>query len=314
MDRAGGRWSDGSGSAAGVSAMADRALHVLATDAIEVAVCPEVGGCLTAFRHGGVDLMRPAGPEVVADGDVRGASCFPLVPFSNRIADAAFGFEGRVYRLEPNFPPEPHAIHGQGWQRPWKVLNARPTRLELGLSQRVPDTPLVYDARQTIAVEGSALTITLDLACRGEYPMPAGLGLHPFFVRTPGVALKANLSHVWLADGRKLPRERVDVPEGWRFRPPRPIDPLELDHCFDGFDGKASIVWPELARRLEIKTDPLFGHAVIYVPAGQSFFCFEPVSHVNDGFNLLDRGVFDTGVRVLKPGQRLTGKVTFEIV
>lgn len=294
--------------------MADRTLLALATDAIEVEVCPEVGGCLTAFRHEGVDLLRPAGPQVVGEGDVRGASCFPLVPFSNRIADGLFGFQGKVYRLEPNFPPEPHAIHGQGWQLPWTVLKANSNRIELGLSHRVPETPLAYDARLTIAVQGSALAITLDLACRGDEPMPAGLGLHPYFVRTAGVALKANLDQVWLADARKLPRERVDVPDGWRFRPPRAIDPLELDHCFDGFDGKASIVWPELAKRLEIRADSLFGHAVIYVPPGEPFFCFEPVSNVNDGFNLAERGVPDTGVRVLKPGQRLTGKIVFEVV
>ena len=44
---------------------------------------------------------------------------------------------------------------------------------------------------------------------------------------------------------------------------------------------------------------------MIYVPPGQDFFCVEPVSHVNDGFNMLERGVEGTGVRVLAPGQTL---------
>jgi aldose 1-epimerase len=56
------------------------------------------------------------------------------------------------------------------------------------------------------------------------------------------------------------------------------------------------------------------GHLVIYVPPGQDFFCIEPVSHVNDGFNLLDRGVEDTGVHVLTPGQTLAGTICMRIM
>jgi aldose 1-epimerase len=58
----------------------------------------------------------------------------------------------------------------------------------------------------------------------------------------------------------------------------------------------------------------LFGHLVVYVPPGQDFFCVEPVSHVNDGFNLLDRGVAGTGVRILEPGERLAGVVRLSVV
>jgi hypothetical protein len=38
------------------------------------------------------------------------------------------------------------------------------------------------------------------------------------------------------------------------------------------------------------------------------------VSHVNDGFNLLERGVEDTGVHVLAPGQTLAGTIRLRIV
>jgi aldose 1-epimerase len=53
---------------------------------------------------------------------------------------------------------------------------------------------------------------------------------------------------------------------------------------------------------------------VIYVPPGQDFFCVEPVAHVNDGFNMLERGVEGTGVRVLAPRQTLAGAVRLRIV
>lgn len=293
--------------------MAEREILTIREAAFEVGVCPAVGGCIVRFRQDGVDLMRPAGPEVVGEGDVRGASCFPLVPFSNRLGDARFQFQGQTYQLEPNFPPEPHAIHGQGWQLPWSVVHANDSDLELALAHRVPETPFDYEARLTFTLGSRGLTVGLNLTATGAGPMPAGIGLHPFFVRTPGATLKAHLEHVWLSDSRRLPRERVDIPEGWTFRPPRQVDPLTLDHCFDGFTGRASIVWPELAKRMEIKADPVFTHAVIFVPPGETFFCVEPVSNANDGFNLAERGVRGTGVRVLNPGESLSGKVTFEV-
>jgi aldose 1-epimerase len=52
---------------------------------------------------------------------------------------------------------------------------------------------------------------------------------------------------------------------------------------------------------------------VIYVPPGEDFFCVEPVSHANDGFNLMARGIEGTGVQVLEPGQTLAGNVTFRL-
>lgn len=49
-------------------------------------------------------------------------------------------------------------------------------------------------------------------------------------------------------------------------------------------------------------------------PVGGDCFCLEPVSDVNDGFNLLERGIEDTGVRVLTLGQTLAGTVRLRIV
>jgi aldose 1-epimerase len=63
-----------------------------------------------------------------------------------------------------------------------------------------------------------------------------------------------------------------------------------------------------------IEAGPIFRHLVIYVPPGQDFFCIEPVSHVNDGFNMLERGVETTGVHVLAPRETLAGTIHFRVV
>jgi aldose 1-epimerase len=285
----------------------------LRAGALELELCPPVGGCITALRHLGRDLLRPAPARFLAQGDPREAASFPLVPFSNRIADARFAFAGKEYQLDRNFLPEPHAIHGHGWQHAWTVRAAGARSAVLELAHRAAGTPLDYRARQSFALAADGLTVTLELINTGAAPMPAGLGLHPYFPRTEGVTLSARLGHVWRADARKLPQERLALPAAWDFaRAPR-LALLAMDNCFGGWDGRAVIAWPERDLRLEIAADPVFGHLVIYIPPGHDYFCVEPVSHANDGFNLAARGTPATGVVVLQPGESLRGDVRFNV-
>ena len=122
--------------------MADQAMVRLHRGGVELDLCPHVGGAITGLRWRGRDVLRPAGPACLNGGDPLFASSFPLVPFSNRIADARFAFQGRVYQLERNLPPEPHAIHGQGWQSPWAVAQASGAgRAELDFEHAVAGTP-----------------------------------------------------------------------------------------------------------------------------------------------------------------------------
>lgn len=280
---------------------------------LELGLCPGVGGAITHFRARGRDIMRPASRHVAEDGDVRRASAFPLIPFSGRIADGRFCFEDQAYRLEPNFLPEPHAIHGQGWQLPWSVAHAAEAYAELELEHRVPGTPFDYRARERFTLEDDALVVAIALTNTGDGRMPAGIGLHPYFVRTPGVTLQTGLDHVWLVDERNIPRERVALPETWDFSASLRVAELEMDNCFGGWDGKATLLWPEIGIKLSLEADAVFGHLVIYVPPGADFFCVEPASNASNGFNLMAQGVEETGVHVLKPGQQLAGQIRLRI-
>jgi aldose 1-epimerase len=293
--------------------MAVQALVRLRRGDFGLDLCPRWGGAIAAFHKGVRALLRPASGTFLRRGDPRLAACFPLVPFSNRIADGRFRFRGRIYELAKNFPPEPHAIHGQGWQNPWVVAAASADRAELTFRHGVSGTPFDYRARQIFTLRENGLEVALEVTNAGHGPMPAGIGLHPYFPRTEGVTLRARLDHVWLPDERKIPQQRVPLPAAWDFARGLPLAQLDLDHCFGGWDGRAELHWPETDLTLVIETTPPLGHLVIYVPPGQDFFCIEPVSHVNDGFNLVERGVEGTGVRVLAPGQTLAGSIRFRV-
>jgi aldose 1-epimerase len=294
--------------------MTDQAPLCLRRGDFVLDLCPRCGGVITGFRSADRALLRPAGEAFLQRGDPRLAACFPLVPFSNRIADGRFRFGGRIYQLARNFPPEPHPIHGYGWQNPWVIADASASRAELTFRHAVPGTPFDYRARQIFALDDDGLEVALELTNAGAGPMPAGIGLHPYFTRTGGMTLRARLDHVWLPDERKIPQRCVSLPAAWDFARGLRLAVLDLDHCFGGWDGRAELHWPETDLTLVIEATPPLRHLVIYVPPGQDFFCIEPVSHVNDGFNLLDRGVDGTGVRVLAPGETLGASVRLRVV
>src|SRR4028118_1616837 len=80
---------------------------------------PELGGSLLSLSVDGIDLLRPSPstPRAILE-----TACFPLVPFANRVADGRMTFHGREVTLPPDPAARPHAHHGHGWRRPWRVL------------------------------------------------------------------------------------------------------------------------------------------------------------------------------------------------
>ena len=275
---------------------------------LELVVDGARGGSIMAFRQRGFDLMRPW--DGVSE-DPRTYASFPLVPFSGRVDHARFRFEGRSYALAPNFPPEPHAIHGDGWTSPWQTIAADRASAELELVHDAPGDVLRYRATQLFWLYPDHLEIAMSLTNRGPEPMPFGLGHHPYFGDRDQARLSAGVSGVWLPDDLNVPKQLEPVPPLWAFARDRPVDELVLDHVFQGWDGKARIDWPEAGRALLIEADELYRHLVVYVPPGQPFFCVEPVSMIGDGFNLLTDGVEGTGVRVLAPGESMRGSMYF---
>ena len=275
---------------------------------------PEVGGAISRLASveddgDAFDWLRPASAEHVEDRDVGGMSCFPLVPFSNRVADARFTFEGRSIALTPNFPPEPHAIHGFGWQSAWGVAARDDHTATLEYAHHADAWPFPFLARQHFRLSPDLLEITMDVTNVGTERMPVGFGWHPFFVRTPGMRLHAHVDRVWLAGAGHLPERLADVPGSWGLTGGLNPSAVALDSNFTGWDGRVRVDWPDRDAALEMTIEGPFSFLVIYTPPAADYACAEPVSNVIDAFNLAASGRDDTGMRVLVPGARISGTV-----
>ena len=135
----------------------------LTAGAMRCLVLPACGGSLAGWWLGESPLLRPSGPEDCASGDATRLAGFPLVPFSNRIAGARFDWQGTAINLPRNRAGEGHALHGLGWQRPWRVVEQAAARAVLELTHDGgADWPWPFAARQEIALTPDALVLVLS--------------------------------------------------------------------------------------------------------------------------------------------------------
>jgi len=258
--------------------------------------------------------MRAATPEALASRTGMDTACYPLVPFSNRIAEGRVILGGKETILPPNWPGLRHPMHGDGWSHDWTVERSGGDHADL-VYRHDPAAgwPFAYRAWQSHRLTPDALTVTIGIENTGAGEFPVGIGLHPFFLREPDTILTCRTGRVWLADAETLPTTRIELPEAWDFSAGRRVDDMVLDNCFASWDGHLAVTWPNRGLTLEMSADERLRHLVIYIPPGRPYFCAEAVSNANNGFALHELGVEDVGYRVIAPGESFSGETVFRI-
>ena len=231
--------------------------------------------------------------------------CYPLVPFSGRIANGRFVFDGAEIVLKPNWPGVRHPMHGDGWARPWAVTRSDGHSADIVYEHDGREGwPFRYRARQTYRLDGDTLVVGMSIENLESRPVPAGLGLHPFFVRDADAELACRTQHVWLTDAEVLPTERIAVPPKWDFSTLAPGRRGRRSTAA----SRAGTAAPRssgrrVGLRLEMTATEPFRDVVIYIPPGRPYFCVEPVSHIPG----------DIGSTRLAAGATLAGEIAFRL-
>lgn len=266
---------------------------------------PTLGGCIAGLWVGDVPVLRSTSAAQLTSA--RQAGCYPLVPYSNRIAHATLLWQGTQHPLVRNNGAEPHAIHGIGWQRPWEVLESDERSALLCYEHR-PDSawPFAFDSSQTVQLRDGALALTLSLTNQSPHSAPAGLGWHPYFVKRARSRISFEATGRWEMGPDKLPTQRhaahgLDADCAF----------LDLDHCFDGWSGAVQLRDELLRTRVTSSLTRL----VVFTNDTQDFVAVEPVSHVNNAVNRVhaDADPAQLGLITLQPGESLTAQMTIEV-
>ncbi|WP_114521733.1 aldose 1-epimerase [Altererythrobacter sp. ZODW24] len=267
--------------------------ELISADDWTATVKPEVGGALASLKWRETDILRPM-PE--DSGDPLQAACFPLIPYCNRIRFGKFAWQKREVVLPPNLADDLHSLHGLSWQSAWNTVSIAPHMIEL--AHRYDGSgpwPWAYDALQTFHLSEHGADITVQVTNRANVPMPAGLGLHPYFRKRPESRVRFEAGTTILVDDGNIPTSEREAGDHFaKWSKGAALPPLQVDHCHADWRGEV-VIEDDLGRITMTATGTPYLH--VYAPLDDTTLCFEPVSHMPDAVNQ-DPG----GMMALPPG------------
>lgn len=284
----------------------------LYAEPLELELSPSTGGAISRLDHlgarGSTPVLRRSNTPLE---NVLESSCFPLVPFVNRVRGGSFTFRGREVQLTPNMEGDPSPLHGQGWRSPWQVESAGHAEAVLRFLHDPGEWPWRYEARQHFRLDGAGLSVRLSCRNLSDEPMPCGLGHHPYFNCGPGTRIETQVTHVWTIDEDVLPVEKV--PASGRFDlSGRPACGQGLDHGFAGWSGRARLIDPDWPFDVELSSASA-RFFQLYSPESGGIFVAEPVSHANAALNAPEEDWRELGLRVLEQGDRMELEMRLDV-
>jgi aldose 1-epimerase len=287
----------------------------ISAGALHLDIAPAIGGSIARFcsKEKGriIEWMRPASAEGLEQGIAQEMSSFPLVPFSGRVRDGRFVFGGRHISLERNFGNSPHAIHGNAWKLPWKIVAHEASSASLVLEHERSDWPFAYRAEQHFVLTSRSLEIELLVSNTDAAAMPVGIGLHPYFPYTEAMTLQAEVAQMW-ESSHDMPVRLVRNDNVEALARGLKMASVTLDNNFIGWKHVATLRWPETGHRLRMTAQAPLSYLVVFTPPSREFLCVEPVSNTVDWLNLVDLDAEKIGGTILPPGGSIGARVRFE--
>lgn len=272
---------------------------------VRLELLPEVGGRIHALTIDGRAVLRtPEDPAEHARDPLRWGS-YPMVPWCNRIPGGRLRFAGRRWQQPVEF--EGHAIHGRGYAVPWAVVSDSVLELDdAGDAQH----PWPYRARQVFEVTDAGIALELSIESSARTPMPAGLGIHPWFAALGALAVELPAEFVYPSEGNLPTGDPIPVDARTDLRG-LGVPAAGVDECWTGLTDRRI----RLRRGDGLALDYRFGatadHVVLAAIPDLDAVAIEPQTHAVDGHARAERGE-SGGVAVLAPGERLA--VRYEIV
>ena len=271
-----------------------------------------------------IPVLRSMDKDSVSASD---AGSFAMLPWTNRVKDANFVFQGESYALAGNCSDgsAAHAIHGVGRDLPWRIADRSPITARFVLDSRSfmnneLNYPFAFGAVQRFEIAPNRVDIDLSITNLDTHPIPVGCGHHPYIHRhlmagDDDLRLKLDVAGRYPLEGCIPVGEPVFDSVCASLRRGDPIGNPGLDDVFAGFGGQAIFDWDQSGIRMTMACSKNLGHLVVYTPIdadGQAdeLVCVEPVSMVNDGYNAMNRGDLDTGVVVLDPNETMRTRMS----
>jgi aldose 1-epimerase len=268
---------------------------------VSVEVVPGIGARLhrlTAFGH---DVLRtPPTVEHHRREPFRWGA-FVMVPWCNRVPDGHLVFGDRTVEVPTNTVDDgrPSAIHGLAYDRPWQVGDDGALHVTGG-----DELPWPWSARQHTTVEAAAVRVALAVRNEGDGPMPAGIGLHPWFTAEGGLEVRVAADRVYPRDGVLPVGDPEPVREPTDLRSRR-LAPWGMDDVFTNLGSPlAELLWVDRGLRCVVEGSPTASHVTVAAFPDMHAVAVEPQTHATDGHRRRRDGERG-GVAILGAGDEL---------
>jgi aldose 1-epimerase len=308
--------SEGAASAKGAGSTgevaAERRIEIVRLERgpLEVELVPQLGARLHRVRAFGHDLLRtPATPDLHASDPFFWGG-YVMAPWCNRVDATATVVGGRRVRLPANFP-DGSAIHGQVYARPWERTGAGSFRVSGGDD----GWPWAYEVTLDAAVEaagtnGAALHLRLAVTNRSDEPMPAGIGLHPWFVEPVRVRIAADRV---FPGNVESPARPVAVSGPYDLREPARLGPGVDATWSDLHDPPVRLAWPSTGVTAEMALRAPTRYVCAAGAAQLGAVAVEPQTHAPQGIRRLLRGE-PGGLAWLAPAESVALEIDLSFV
>lgn len=284
---------------------------------VAAGIQPRCGANLVSLKVDGQEYLHYDEPALAKEDMFTGS--FIMFPTPCRIPDGTYSFGGR--KIVQRKRGELIAIHGLVRDEEFQVArgqNAMTLTLAITTDHPVYEGfPFKSELSVTMKLVERGLEYSFAFRNRDEVPAPVGFGLHPFW-RIPGQRRDV---YVQVPCDKTMVLENL-IPTGATqdvagtpldLRKARCLEGLEVDCVFIGRHGTAPAVIEHraLRKRMTLRADAVFTHQIVYAPAGKPFVCVENLTTAPNAVNLQSVPAEITGLRVVAPGQSLTGTTRF---
>jgi aldose 1-epimerase len=272
---------------------------------IEVVLLPDLGARLHRLRAFGQEVLRTPPDPSVHHQDPFFWGAYIMAPWGGRIEAGPQLVGTQRVDLPANFT-DGSAIHGQVYARPWETRGDGVFQVRAGGD----GWPWTYEVNLQVSVAHPTLTLHQEILNLSHDPMPAGLGIHPWYHCPVQVAIR----------GRSV------FPDNHATQPrPEPVHgPLDLQSLgamaldLDGTwtdlaDPPLVLRWPESGVQLTMRTTPPAPFVVAASPSELDAIAIEPQTHAPQGLRRTLGGEMGA-LTMLGPAEvlELTVALTFE--
>jgi aldose 1-epimerase len=263
---------------------------------VEVEIIGELGARLHRIRAFGQDVMRtPPDPATHADDPFFWGG-YVMTPWCNRVEPDAITVGGRRVELGANFR-DGTAIHGQVYVAPWTDQGDGSYSIRAGGD----GWPWPYEAGARYAVRDATFTMELRVTNLADEPMPAGIGIHPWFLRPLEVAIHAETV---FPSNLATARDPEPVSGAFDLRRLAPMAD-DLDGCWAGIgDPAVTTRWPATGLTMTMRAGATAPVIVAASPHDVDAVAIEPETHAPQAFRRTLGGE-PLGLEWLDPGASL---------